>query len=140
MYPSSTPWLLCMKVSSGCLLRLGLGLNASGFNLRWCSHPFSKATFIRLRKRGQSKHILGGMKVDWKLMDQNLWTTGPTVLDREALYKHLFLNRKCSMSDEVSKGHNRNKWDQWNYHRYTLWHTRRNLTPQMALNMSSWIL
>ena len=60
-------------------------------------HPPSKATFIRLRKRGQSKHILGGMKVDWKLINQNLRTIGPTVLGREALYKHLFLNRRCSI-------------------------------------------
>ena len=49
-------------------------------------HPPSKATFIRLRKRGQSKHILGGMKINWKLIDQNLWTAGPTALDHWCLH------------------------------------------------------
>ena len=75
-------------------------------------HPPSKAIFIRLRQRGQSKHILGGMKINWKFIYQNLWTAGPTVLDREALYKHLFLNRNCSTSDAVYKGPNRSKWEQ----------------------------
>ena len=91
--------------------------------------PPSKATFIRLRKQGQSKHILGGLKVAWRLIYQNLWTTGPAALAREALYKQLFLNRKCSMNDEVYKGRDRDRWNQWNYHRSILWHNMHNNAP-----------
>ena len=86
----------------------------------------SKVTFIRLRKQGRSKHILGGLKVAWRLIFQHLRTGGPAVLSREALYKILFLNRKCSMNDEVYKGCDRDRWKQWNYHRSILWHNMHN--------------
>ena len=79
--------------------------------------PPSKETIIRLRKQGKSKHILGGLKVAWGYINQNLWTKGPTVLIREAQNKQLFLNRKCSMNDEVYKGRDQQRWDQWKYYR-----------------------
>ena len=31
--------------------------------------PPSKATFVRLRKRVQSKHILGGLEINWDLIE-----------------------------------------------------------------------
>ena len=46
--------------------------------------PQSKATFIRLRKRGQSKHILGGLVVNWDLIRQHLWTRTFYFLQRRA--------------------------------------------------------
>ena len=38
--------------------------------------PPSKTTFVRLRKRVQAKHILGGLKINWILIEQHLWMDG----------------------------------------------------------------
>ena len=54
--------------------------------------PSSKTTFIRLRKRRQSKHILGGLDIDWKLIDQS------------HLYLQLFVQRTGSTSDIEYEG------------------------------------
>ena len=44
--------------------------------------PSSKTTFVRLRKRVQSKHILGGLKINWGLIEQHLWMDGSPMLSR----------------------------------------------------------
>ncbi len=96
--------------------------------------PPNKSTFIRLRKRGQSKHILGGLQINWELIDQNLWTRGPTVLDRDGLYRQFFLHRNSSTTDGVYKGEDSNRWTA------LLWASQSAQPPRMALGVSSWIL
>ena len=103
-------------------------------------HPPSKSTFIRLWKRGQSKHILGGLQINWELIDQHLWTSGPTVLDRDGLYRQLFLHRNCSTTDRVYRGNDPSKWAERRRHRALVWASQSAQPPQMALRMSSWIL
>ena len=102
--------------------------------------PPSKATFIRLRKRGQSKHILGGLVVNWRLIDQHLWTEGPPTLSREELTRRLFLVRTSSTTEAVYRGHDPDKWNLWKQHRRLVWDSQTNMPPQMTLRMSAWIL
>ena len=51
----------------------------------------------------------------------------------------LFLTRNCSMNDEVCKGRDQQRWDQWKYCRSILWFSRHNNPPRMALQITSWI-
>ena len=102
--------------------------------------PPSKATFIRLRKRGQSKHILGGLVVNWRLIDQHLWTEGSPTLSREELTRRLFLVRTSSTTEAVYRGHDPDKWNLWKQHRRLVWDSQTNMPPQMTLRMSAWIL
>ena len=101
--------------------------------------PPSKATFVRLRKRGQSKHILGGLVVNWKLIDQHLWAEGPPTLSREELTRHLFLFRTSSTTEAVYRGHDPDKWNLWKQHRKLVWDSKTNMPAQMTLRMSAWI-
>ena len=102
--------------------------------------PPSKATFIRLRKRGQSKHILGGLVVNWDLIRQHLWTEGPSILSREELTRRLFLLRTSSTTETVYRGNDPDKWNPWKQHRRLVWDHQTNMPPQMTLRMSAWIL
>ena len=103
-------------------------------------HPPSKATFIRLRKRGQSKHILGGLDIDWKLIDQHLWTRGPSVLTRDELERQLFLLRSSSTTEVVYRGNDRDKWNLWTQQRALVWMSQSTRPAQMTLRVSAWIL
>ena len=55
--------------------------------------PPSKTTFVRLRKRVQAKHILGGLEINWGLIEKHLWMDGPPMLSRADLENQLFLLR-----------------------------------------------
>ena len=77
--------------------------------------PPSKATFIRLRKRGQS------MVVNWDLIRQHLWTEGPSILSREELTRRLFLLRTSSTTEAVYRGNDPDKWNPWKQHRRLVW-------------------
>ena len=68
--------------------------------------PPSKATFVRLRKRVQSKQILGGLEINWDLIEQHLWMDGPPMLSRVDLENQLFLLR----SGSTTAGHDRERW------------------------------
>ena len=76
--------------------------------------PSSKSTFIRLRR---SKHVLGGLDINWQLIDQHLWTSGPSVLTRDELHRQHFLQRNSSTTDAVYKGRDQGEWDDWQQHR-----------------------
>ena len=58
--------------------------------------PLSKTTFVRLRKRVQAKHILGGLEINWGLIEKHLWMDGPPMLSRADLENQLFLLRSGS--------------------------------------------
>ena len=103
-------------------------------------HPPSKSTFIRLRKRGQSKHILGALNIDWELIDQHLWTRGLSVLTRDELWRQLILQRNSSTTDAVYRGHDHDKWNAWTQQRDFVWMSRTTRPTQMTLRMSAWIL
>ena len=102
--------------------------------------PPSKSTFVRLRKRGQSKHILGGLVINWELIDQHLWMDGPPILTRAELENQLFLLRSGSTTVATYKGHDHEKWRQWKQRRDSLWWSRTNLPAAMTLRMRAWIL
>ena len=87
--------------------------------------PPSKTTFVRLRKRVQSKHILGGLKINWDLIEQHLWMDGPPMLSRADLENQLFLLRSGSTTAATYKA---------------LWWGRTNTPPTLALSMSAWII
>ncbi len=102
--------------------------------------PPSKSTFMRLRKRGQSKHILGGLDINWKLIGQHLWTSGPSVLTRDELERQLSLLRNSSTAETIYRGHDRDKWKLWTQQRDLVWMNKATAPAQMTLRMSSWIL
>ena len=91
--------------------------------------PPSKATFVRLRKRVQSKHILGGLKINWDLIEQHLWMDGPPILSRAELENQLFLLRSESTTAATYKGHDIEKWRPWTQRRNSLWWGRTDLPP-----------
>ena len=103
-------------------------------------HPPSKATFIRLRKRGQSKHILGGLTINWRLIAQHLWTNGPSVLTRGELERQLFLLRSGSTTEVAYRGNDKDKWDMWTQQRDLAWRSQTTMPAQMTLRMSAWII
>ena len=102
--------------------------------------PPSKATFVRLRKRVQSKHILGGLEINWDLIEQHLWMDGPPILSRAELENQLFLLRSGSTTAATYKGHDSEKWRPWTQRRNSLWWGRTNSPPALTLRMSAWIL
>ena len=102
--------------------------------------PPSKATFVRLRKRVQSKHILGGLEINWDLIEQHLRMDGPPMFSRADLENQLFLFRSGSTTAATYKGRDREKWRPWTQRRDSLWWGRTNTPPTLTLSMSAWIL
>ena len=102
--------------------------------------PPSKTTFVRLRKRVQSKHILGGLKINWGLIEQHLWMDGPPMLSRADLENQLFLLRSGSTTSATYKGRDRERWGPWTQRRDSLWWGRTNTPPTLALSMTAWII
>ena len=99
--------------------------------------PPSKSTFARLRKRGQSKHILAGLVINWDLIDQHLWMAGPSTLTRAELESQLFLLRTGSTTVATYRGHDHEKWRQWRERRDRVWWSRTTLPAPMTLRMSA---
>ena len=102
--------------------------------------PPSKTTFVRLRKRVQAKHILGGLEINWSLIEKHLWMEGPPMLSRADLENQLFLLRSGSTTSATYKGRDRARWGPWTQRRDTLWWSRTYTPPRLALSMSVWIL
>ena len=100
--------------------------------------PPSKATFIRLRKQGQSKHlgwVEGCLEAHLPTpMDNGTYSVKPGGSVQATLPQSEMLNERRSLQRT-----RQDRWNQWNYHRWILWHNRRNNDPYMALRMSSWI-
>ena len=95
---------------------------------------------MRLRKRVQSKHILGGLKINWGLIEQHLWMDGPPMLSRADLENQLFLLRSGSTTSATYKGRDRERWGPWTQRRDSLWWGRTNKPPTLALSTSAWII
>ena len=123
--------------------------------------PPSKTTFVKIRKRVQAKHILGnlrpgsypssieqkktkhipgGLEINWGLIEKHLWMEGPPMLSRADLENQLFLLRSGSTTSATYKGRDRARWGPWTQRRDTLWWGRTYTPPRLALSMSAWIL
>ena len=102
--------------------------------------PPSKTTFVRLRKRVQAKHILGGLEINWGLIKKHLWMDGPPMLSRADLENQLFLLRSGSTTSATYKGRDRARWGPWTQRRDTLWWGRTYTPPRLAFSMSAWII
>ena len=99
--------------------------------------PPSKTTFVRLRKqRVQAKHILGGLEINWGLIEQHLWMDGSPMLSREDL-ENQFLLRSGSTTSATYKGRDRARWEPWTQRRDSLWWDR---TDHICYNCEQRIL